>query len=61
MCEFYTVNIAQYQPKKLISIYFDQSTHINKPSGMNKRVLIAKYLVAKNLIATYLIKSRYKN
>ena len=45
---------------------FDQSTHINKPPGMNKRVLIAKYLVAKNLIAKnliaiYLIKSRYKN
>ena len=56
MCEFYAACFAQYQPKKLISIYFDQSTHINKPPGMNKRVLIAKYL-----IAIYLIKSRYKN
>ena len=61
MCEFYAACFAQYQPKKLISIYFDQSTHINKPPGMNKRVLIAKNLIAKNLIAKNLIKSRYKN
>ena len=47
--------------KILISIYFDQSTHINKPTRMNKRVLIARYSIAHYLIKMYLRKNRYKN